>query len=216
MVSFSDDDGFSEGPLTSAATKTVIATKTFNEIDGDEDNNTLTGTENNDLINGMAGDDIINGGAGDDTIDGDAGINILSGGAGNDIFLLRYHEIISDSGEYDIVTDYDASADILDINGPIADPDPSSTSYFLPFFFSDENTYRNFTGSTDGIGTLFRWEQKDMSAESEKAGSKTNDSNVLDTVIYNGNYTIDTSDDWVIMVLEDFTGTLDSPQFDVA
>lgn len=43
-----------------------------------------------------------------------------------------------------------------------------------------------------------------------------NDSSTLDTVIYHTNGTVnDTSDDWVLMVLEDFASNLSTGQFDI-
>ena len=103
-----------------------------------------------DTIDGGEGNDIIIGGGGKDVIDVGAGVSILTAGNGDDSFVLRFHEIISGSGEYDVVTDF-VTSEILNISA-IAGPGGTVIS-FLPF--SDGSRLYNFFAPMD---TIVRWE----------------------------------------------------------
>ena len=130
----------------------------------------------------------------------------------DDRFILRYHEIADGSGEYDVVADFTGS-EVLDTAGTVQ---LASDPYFIILFDADKSILQNF--ATFATSTLIRWEQKDASDLLTAAGSTTNDDNgkvIQDTVIYHGNHTNDTTDDWVLMVLEDYTAPLAVTNFDV-
>ena len=69
---------------------------------GDAGNNTLVGTSAADYINGLGGNDILTGLAGND---------LLTGGAGSDTFVF------SPGGGADIITDFMAGVDMIDLRG---------------------------------------------------------------------------------------------------
>jgi Ca2+-binding RTX toxin-like protein len=71
----------------------------------------LIGGDGNDTISGNAGRDRLSGGNGNDTLNGGKDGDLLIGGAGNDTFVFGAH-----SGK-DVVTDFDASSDVLDLTG---------------------------------------------------------------------------------------------------
>ena len=70
----------------------------------------LTGTRGADNLGGLGGADILVGLEGDDTLNGGSGDDTMSGGAGADSFVL------SMGMGHDLVTDYDASEDSLDLS----------------------------------------------------------------------------------------------------
>jgi len=71
----------------------------------------LIGGDGADTISGKAGRDRISGGAGDDILDGGRNGDVLIGGEGSDTFVFG-----AASGK-DVVKDFDAAADILDLTG---------------------------------------------------------------------------------------------------
>ena len=102
-----------------------------NSITGNIGNNTLNGLDGNDLLDGGAGNDILLGGTGNDTLLGGAGSDLLSGGTGNDIF--RYTNE-SESGitveTMDVISDFTAGQDRLDLTGIDADTAVSGNQAF--------------------------------------------------------------------------------------
>ena len=80
-------------------------------ISGSGFRDNLFGGDGSDTINGNAGRDKIAGGAGDDILNGGKDADVLTGGDGSDTFVFGMH-----SGK-DVVTDFDASADVLDLTG---------------------------------------------------------------------------------------------------
>ena len=72
------------------------------------------------------GDDILIGNGGNDTLNGGAGSDILVGGAGNDTFVVASGNsaaVLGGSGNngtisgYDVITDFNTSSDILNLEG---------------------------------------------------------------------------------------------------
>lgn len=76
--------------------------------------NAITGGAGNDTLTGNAGADTLNGGGGDDILIGGAGADVLTGGAGADVFrfgaLNESNTVFSDT-----ITDFDVSADLIDL-----------------------------------------------------------------------------------------------------
>lgn len=71
----------------------------------------LVGGDGNDTISGNGGRDRISGGGGNDILNGGKDGDLLIGGAGSDTFIFGAH-----SGK-DVVADFDASTDLLDLTG---------------------------------------------------------------------------------------------------
>ncbi len=87
----------------------------FNEIKGDNSDETLNGTAAQDLMTGQAGSDTLNGdagndniagGAGDDQISGGAGNDLLSGGVGADTFTWTLADTAATGIEVDTISDF--------------------------------------------------------------------------------------------------------------
>ncbi|WP_225774665.1 putative Ig domain-containing protein [Pseudomonas sp. Marseille-Q5115] len=89
-------------------------------LTGTSGKDTLTGTAGNDQLFGLAGIDTLKGGAGNDLLVGGAGADNLAGGAGADTFrftTLTDSYRTSSTAYSDLITDFDASVDILDLAG---------------------------------------------------------------------------------------------------
>ncbi|MBA4768201.1 MAG: hypothetical protein H2049_11300 [Porphyrobacter sp.] len=83
-------------------------------IDGGDGNDTITSGNGNDTLRGGAGDDSLAGGTGNDRLEGGLGSDSLSGGTGSDTFVLRADLTSADA---DLVTDFNARTDVLQIDG---------------------------------------------------------------------------------------------------
>ncbi len=68
------------------------------------------------FVNGSGGGDFIFGGGGSDLISGLGGADVLSGGAGGDIFSY-YAASDSTGANYDVIADFDAASDRIDLRG---------------------------------------------------------------------------------------------------
>src|SRR5690606_12339522 len=76
---------------------------------GGSGNDQIIGGAGSDYIDAGDGDDVVYGGAGDDIIVGGAGDDVLSGGSGNDVFVF------GGGGGQDVVLDFEAGSDLLQI-----------------------------------------------------------------------------------------------------
>lgn len=93
---------------------TTVEGQFFNEdIYGGINNDTLSGNGGDDRLFGRLGDDNLSGGDGNDFIDGGAGGDVLAGGAGADFFA---GDSFGD-GALDVVTDFEAERDVIDLSG---------------------------------------------------------------------------------------------------
>ncbi|MGI9440318.1 MAG: cadherin-like domain-containing protein [Parvibaculales bacterium] len=151
---------------------------------------TLTGDGDANVLTGGAGNDTLTGLAGDDTLTGGAGNDILDGGAGDDIFVLNL------SGTN---TDLDTVVDFSNTTGN-----------------NDEIRVDTTNGNETTLAALqtaanIRWEIAHFT-DNPKA---TNNSAVMDTIIYSTAGTADTSDDFALMVLEDYNTALTFTDFDI-
>jgi len=78
--------------------------------------NTITGNNGNNVLKGMGGADILLGGGGDDILIGGKGKDTLTGGAGSDTFLFTAGDSNSGGGARDVITDFEAGIDKIDIS----------------------------------------------------------------------------------------------------
>jgi Ca2+-binding RTX toxin-like protein len=82
------------------------------QLCGQDGNDTLYGYWGNDKLYGGTGADILDAGPGDDILNGGTGADRLTGGDGKDVFVFQTLE----SSVHDIITDFNGSADHLDIS----------------------------------------------------------------------------------------------------
>jgi serralysin len=144
-----------------------------------------TGGSANDILTGNALDNLLKGGQGDDVLIGLAGGDTFTGGAGNDRFVL---ELGSAARGKDAVTGF-ASGDKIRIDAANG----------------NETTLTALQNAAD-----IRW----TNTTNEATGS-TNNAGTNDTVIYWKNNTVTTSDDVIVMVLEDYTTALTMTDFEI-
>ena len=94
---------------------------------GQNNNIIFYGGSGNDTLTGSNGTDALYGGSGNDTLNGYIGSDTLTGGLGADIFVFAPGQssvgtiTAAPISGYDIVTDFSAASDFLDLNGtPVA------------------------------------------------------------------------------------------------
>ena len=155
------------------------------ELYGGANDDTLTGYFGNDTLIGGEGNDTLKGENNNDTLEGGAGADTLTGGSGNDFFVLN---LGGTSNDLDTVTDF-SSSDKIRVDTPNG----------------NETTLAAIRAAAN-----IRWEK----AHAANPDS-SNDSGVMDTIIYGTGGTADTGDDIRLMVLEDYTTDLTPTQFDI-
>jgi hypothetical protein len=117
-------------------------------------NDTLTGTADRDALYGDAGNDTLLGKQGNDTLIGGAGADILKGGSGSDFFQFdSAADIGKSSGNRDIIADWNAAADYIDLRGIDAKSGVSGNNAFS--FVATAGT--TFSGAKGEL----RWVQRD-------------------------------------------------------
>ncbi len=182
---------------------------------GSEGNDVIRGGAGNDRIDGDRGDDILDGGGGndvieddhgDDVLDGGSGSNTLSGGRGDDIFVLDQGSATESS-----------FADVLDFsrnevsghsryNGRDRGGDDK-----IRIEVADQATVDSIMNAGDSLTALknvvgIEWTQdRDYGSANPSDGNSTLD----DTIITS------TQSNQVVMVLQDYSATLDLEHFDI-
>ncbi|MBZ0127590.1 MAG: hypothetical protein K8F59_00595 [Rhodobacteraceae bacterium] len=109
-------------------------------LNGGGGDDLLFGNVGNDTLNGDGGDDTLNGGDGNDTLDGGsqsdiliggAGADSLTGGAGGDVFrFFNASEIGTNSGNRDVITDFQSGLDLIDLSGIDANSNTADDDFF--------------------------------------------------------------------------------------
>lgn len=162
------------------------------KISGDDQSNKIHWAGVNSVIDGRGGDDWIITGNGQDHLTGGKGLNILTGGLNSDTFVLYQGELEEGEIATDIVTDFSYHSDKIQV-GVAA----GSIFYSFEDFLAAANI-RIEGGHMDasGLSNLFK--------NFGTSRTSTNDPDRLDTVIYDTRGTDDTSDDVVLMILEDY------------
>ncbi len=182
---------------------------------GSEGNDVIRGGAGNDRIDGDRGDDILDGGGGndvieddhgDDFLDGGSGSNTLSGGRGDDIFVLDQGSATESS-----------FADVLDFsrnevsghsryNGRDRGGDDK-----IRIEVADQATVDSIMNAGDSLTALknvvgIEWTQdRDYGSANPSDGNSSLD----DTIITS------TQSNQVVMVLQDYSATLDLEHFDI-
>ena len=160
-------------------------------LTGGDGGNTLYGEAGNDIITGGDGYDSLDGEAGNDILDGGAGDNYLTGGVGDDIFVLS----LSSTGN-----DFTA---VLDFSNSTGNDDKIRVD--------TTNGNESSLAALKAAANIYWTNNSDFSSHS----SGDDDSTVNDTIIYSTAGTADTSDDFALMVLEDYTTELTFADFDI-
>jgi Ca2+-binding RTX toxin-like protein len=102
-------------------------------LDGALGNDTLNGNDGNDRLVGGRGNDALNGGNGVDVLVGGIGVDVLTGGGNQDTFLFNstVSEIGIAAGLRDIIMDYEASVDIIDLSAIDANGNTGGNQAFV-------------------------------------------------------------------------------------
>ena len=163
------------------------------DIHGFAGDDTIFGGDGSDQLAGDAGNDKLYGEYGDDTLYGGAGIDMLVGGTGDDIFVLN---LGGTSNDLDTVRDF------VDGNNKIRVDTTNGNESNLADLKTAANIYWT-NDNDDSFETLVGYR------------SGFNDASINDTIIYSTNGTADTSDDFALMVLEDYATALTIADFDI-
>ena len=175
---------------------------------GSEGNDVIRGGDGNDRIDGDRGDDILGGGGGndvieddhgDDVLDGGSGSNTLSGGRGDDIFVLDQGSATERS-----------FADVLDFS---RNEVSGHSRYNDRDRGGDDKIRIEVTSAVDSLEALksaagISWTQ-DRDHDYGSANPSDNDSTLDDTIVTS------TQSNQVVMVLQDYSATLDLEHFDI-
>lgn len=101
----------------------------------------------NDVVHGGAGNDLLNGLNGDDTLYGQDGLDSLYGGDGNDAFVF---EAASAYNDVDVINDFDATDDVIDITDLLTAYDPMSDLLTDFVQITDDGTDSTLAVDADG------------------------------------------------------------------
>lgn len=191
-----DDDGVAVHSHFKGIESFVIKTRGGNDvittgagedvIHGRAGQDTLNGGGGDDILHGGKQGDVLNGGAGDDFLRGGAGRDLMTGGAGDDIFVLAGTRRLG----ADIVTDWQTGSDKIQVD--VTGTPPATLAALL---------------SAAGLKIVTG---QDFSHRSNKLGGITNDKNINDVAIFESY-----SNGKPLMILEDWSGTLDITHFDI-
>ncbi len=175
-------------------------------IRGGAGNDRIDGDRGNDILDGGGGNDVIEDDHGDDVLDGGSGSNTLSGGRGDDIFVLDQGSATERS-----------FADVLDFsrnevsghsryNGRDRGGDDK-----IRIEVADQATVDSIMNAGDSLTALknvvgIEWTQdRDYGSANPSDGNSSLD----DTIITS------TQSNQVVMVLQDYSATLDLEHFDI-
>ena len=162
---------------------------------GEAGDDYLYGGADNDNLYGEAGDDYLYGGADNDNLYGEAGDDRLDGGAGDDT-------LNGGAGE-DLLVGYDGDDTfVLNLDGTSNDLDTVTD-------------FSNSTGNDDKIQVDTTNGNESSLAALKTAANIYWTNNSYSTIIYSTNGTADTSDDFALMVLDDYTTALTIADFDI-
>ncbi len=99
-----------------------VATDGFGHTDTLHDVDEVRATDQDDRLTGGGANEVLKGFAGDDILEGGAGNDILEGGAGSDVFRYAFEALVADAFGSDVIADFAAGDDTIDIALPSAYP----------------------------------------------------------------------------------------------
>ena len=182
-------------------------------LQGGDDADTLYGGDESDSLYGNLGDDTLYGGAGGDWMRGESGADTLYGGEGidkfwggadNDIFYLDIANAEEGNVNGDVV--YDFSRGGTDGIDRILIEVRKTYKATIDRLATDQAKLNKLMELAD-----IRWEK----AHTSIVTYHTDDKNTKNTVIYDKRGTSETSDDIVLMILEDFVDDLTFDMFQI-
>ena len=178
----------------------IGATSANDEISGGDGRDRLYGVGGNDVLGGGAGNDWLYGGIGNDVLTGGAGVDFLFGGENNDIFVLNLN---GGERDWDSVRDF-SSGTVSGSDGYNGTTNGGDDKIRVDIGDSTATTLAALKSAAN-----IRWTN-----DTTRSGH-LNDPNVSDTIIYATHGTVDTSDDTVLMVLDDYAEDLTLAHFDI-
>ncbi len=126
----------------------AIATSSVIEVAiGGSGNDTLIANDLGCTLKGGGGRDTLVGGAGNDTLTGGSGIDTLTGGGGVDSFVFAFGDSSAASGQHDLITDFTAGTDRIDLSG--IDAVVSTPSIIDAFNFLGTAAFNGVAGALD-------------------------------------------------------------------
>ena len=132
-----------------------IATNTIIEnAIGGSGNDTLIANDAGCTLTGGAGADTLSGGAGGDRLVGGTGKDTMTGNGGADIFAFAAGDSSAASGAHDLVTDFTAGTDKIDLTG--FDADTSTAGVVDAFWFLATAAFNGIAGALDYIYDAIR------------------------------------------------------------
>ena len=167
---------------------------------GFDKNDQIDGNAGADYLYGGAGADRLYGGAGADHLDGGVGTNTLRGGSGDDVFVLDQGYAAGSS-----------FADVIDFSRGVVS---GNSSYYYGDRDGEDKIRVEVTRAVDNlealkIATGIEWTQDSSHNYDDGAQQRNNDSALNDTIIRS------TVNNEVVMVLQDYSVTLDIDHFDI-
>ena len=109
---------------------TILGGRDDDKIFGENGDDILAGNLSKDFIDGGLGNDVVRGGKdddflvggeGNDTISGDFGRDVLIGGSGNDVFILRTDTTVPESGDADVLLDFNKFNDFIGLTDGVSE-----------------------------------------------------------------------------------------------
>ena len=181
----------SEADVWSARETTTINVAEVNSAQtGTSGSDTLTGTSGADLMSGGDGDDILSGGEGIDFIIGGAGSDTLTGGSGTDFFIWSAEDTGTEGNPViDTISDFHTgqNGDVINLADVLVD-DTEPLENFLSLNFENGDTTIEVKPAGDsGVTQKIKLEGVDLSGY----GGGTNDAEILNNLLSDGNLQID-------------------------
>lgn len=138
LLDFTEADGAISfdavaGTLT-GADGLVSEVSGIEDVTGSQSTDRIVGGDSGGWLTGLGGDDVIIGGAGADTLTSGEGADTLTGGAGADTFVLDGSGVVT-------ITDFDASEDVIMVDGSAHGLDITGTPSLLDFLFYQDDDY---------------------------------------------------------------------------
>lgn len=148
----------SNGDLASVSGNLTVSVTAVDDVltASDPAGESLFGGAGNDTLTGGPGGDLLLGGEDDDVLLGGLGADSLTGGSGGDLFILdqdSLNDATSAAPLLDVITDFDAGEDSLDLSDLLSGYDPASED--LSDFVRVDSANGTIEVDPTGAGTNF-------------------------------------------------------------